>query len=192
MLVAIKTRRISKISTLNKKGENIILNIEPGVWTVIEDINNPNLVLNKQEVLNSGGEVYASLWRSTPPFGEKVAFIRSGFNTTTNATFAEVKSVSKDAILELSKEAADSYDTILQDIEIKGYIDGINALAEKATDTIAGLKSAYDSKRIGKDAFDTKAAAVFNAYIELVNNNSSDYLSKVFGEIIVTATRRKY
>jgi hypothetical protein len=180
MLVAIKTKRITKLSVLNSKKEKIILNIPSSEWVVIENINSPNLLLNKEAIISEGGQVYSSLWRSDPPFGEKVKFMRSGFSTTTDATYSEIKSVSKDAILEFSTEVAESYDTILQDVEIEEYIDSIRALAESATNKMADLKSAYVSKKIEPKEFKAKSEEAFTDYIEAVAKSSSAYFLDVF------------
>jgi len=192
MLVAIKTKRISKISTLNRKGEKIILNIPAAEWVVIESISNPGLLLNSEQIIAEGGQVYSSLWRSDPPFGEKsVKFMRDGFTTTIDATMIEMRTVSDDAILELSKEAADSYDTILQDSEISEYIDSVEALTEKITDVIAGLKSAYVSNKISEEEYKIKSIEAFDSYMSTVTVNASNYFLDVFGIDTNDAQARK-
>jgi len=192
MLIAIKTRSVTKLLTLNSKKEQIILNIPKSEWIVIEDINSLDLVLNKEEILADGGEVFASLWRSDPPFGEKTSFIRSGFNTSIVATFAEIKTVSKDAIAELSKEASNSYDTIMQDVEMSEYIESIEVLTEKVTNKIAGYKTAYLAKRIGRDEYEIAISEAYGVYLKSVQANADEYILDVFqDEIIVTASKRK-
>lgn len=68
MLVAVKTKNLTKVAFLNSKSEKIIANIPAKQWVIIEPITDVSKIANYDAIINDGGEVYSSQWKTTPPF----------------------------------------------------------------------------------------------------------------------------
>lgn len=181
MNVAINCKGITELLTLNSKGERIILKLPKSEWVIIESVTNPGMILNKEAIIESGGQIYYSEWRSTPPFGDKsVSFIRNGFNTVVKSTFSEIKRVSNDSALELSTESKNTYDTIIQDTRINEYINSVNKITESLTNKVAGLKYELKHKIKNEDEFNSVISSEYATYFENLKTYSDSYLLDVF------------
>jgi hypothetical protein len=188
MLVAIKSKKISKVLTLNNKSERVLINIPLNDWVIIETITNVSSILNYDSITSNGGEVYSSEWRTIPPFGTegRVKYVRSnnsgGFASAIDVIFSDIKAQSRDAASEKLIDANDVIDKVIQkreSIEIIEYFQkNIEALSNRA----AYLKSLKDSGAIDNDSYKRSVYSIGLDFIGNINAKVYDFIGATIRE----------
>lgn len=190
MLVAIKSKKISKLLALNSKNERVLINIPLNEWVVVDSITNVSKILNYDAIISNGGQVYTSLWKTTPPFGREgqVKYIRStntgGFTVPVIAIFSDLKSQSQDAIAEEALEVSNVVDKAVQNTKSSELVDIFEKNITLLSNRIAYLKAQKDKALISQDTYNTEIVSLTNKLIFDINTKVYDFVGAVIGEDI--------
>jgi len=192
MLVAIKTRRVSKIAVSNRKGERVFLEIPTRQWVIIESVTDVSKIINYENIINDDGEVYKSQWRTTPPFGTgTLKYIkRSGdtFLSALDATFSEIKADSEDAAREALSVGNTQFDPIIQEQKDDVLDSTFNRIVENAEKQIAATKYDYTENIIDEDAYAANVSNIaFNLKVD-ISNAVDQYVLDVYNVNITELT----
>ncbi|MEK6828799.1 MAG: hypothetical protein AABY15_01645 [Nanoarchaeota archaeon] len=181
MLVAVKTRTLTKVAFLNSKSEKIIANIPARQWIIIEPVTDVSKIANYDAIIRDGGEVYSSQWKTTPPFGTtKIKMLKSngsgGVSGVIDAEFADVKSVSQDAVSEDSNQSDPVVRSSKTDV-LEGYFGD---KLELLSNGIASLKTKLQDGEITQDRYNSLVVALRNSFFVDVRDKVNTYISDVF------------
>lgn len=181
MLVAVKTKNLTKVAFLNSKSEKIIANIPAKQWVIIEPITDVSKIANYDAIINDGGEVYSSQWKTTPPFGStKIKMLKSngsgGVSGVIEADFLDIKSVSQDAISEDSRQSNPVVKSSKSDVLEVYFGDKL----ELMSNGIASLKSRLQDGQISQNSYNTNIITLKNDFLADVRDKVHTYISDVF------------
>lgn len=186
MLVAIYSKKIQKVSTVDSRGVVVNYIIPLNKWSIIETITEKAQIKNA-DIIEEDGEIYVGSWTTTPPFKSTsdplpVYYIPNGSTTGYDGFLYEVIEISKDAKLETSSVSSREYNLGVKNKSLETFTEVIKKKLTHSVDRIGNLKSKKNSGIIDDTQWNSMLAYAFHEMVDSVNDELREYIAGVFNE----------